>query len=103
MEYYMDEKWRLSREDPCCRSYSSSNNSSNLMRSASQKSSLQRSYSQKNTASSSSKASLSRNPSKKCANFARKCSNLAKEQKSKLYIVKRCITMLVRLGKHRDS
>ncbi|KAG9149061.1 hypothetical protein Leryth_010664 [Lithospermum erythrorhizon] len=80
------------------------------MRSASQNSSLQRTYSQKNPTSlntsshkSSSKASLSRNPSQKCANFARKCSNLAKEQKSKLYIVKRCIKMLVRLGKHRDS
>ncbi|KAG9150305.1 hypothetical protein Leryth_017614 [Lithospermum erythrorhizon] len=102
MEYYMDEKYRLSKEDPCSRSYSSSK-SSYLTRSGSTKSSLQRSYSQKNASSSSSKASLSRNPSQKCVTFARKCGKLAKEQRAKLYIVKRCITMLVRLGKHRDS
>ncbi|WMV35921.1 hypothetical protein MTR67_029306 [Solanum verrucosum] len=108
MEYYMDERWKLSKDDPCCHSYSSSNNkSSSLFRSFSQKSpnsnisSLPRSFSQKN--SSTSKCRLTKSASQRCANFRSKCSNLAKEQKSKFYIVKRCIGMLVRWKKHGDS
>nr|XP_009796025.1 PREDICTED: uncharacterized protein LOC104242657 [Nicotiana sylvestris] len=116
--YYMDEKWKLSKDDPCCHSYSSSKSS--LFRSYSQKSPssnppLPRSLSQKNPyrsslsrsssqkSSSSSKSRLTKSASQKCANFTRKCSNLAKEQKSKFYIVKRCIGMLVRWNKHGDS
>ncbi|CAN4100981.1 unnamed protein product [Withania somnifera] len=121
MEYYMDEKWKLSKDDSCCHSYSSSKSSS-LLRSFSHKSpnsnipSLPRSFSQKNpyksslsrsssqkSTISSSKSRLTKSASQKCANFRSKCSNLAKEQKSKLYIVKRCIGMLVRWNKYRDS
>ncbi|KAK4376041.1 hypothetical protein RND71_006718 [Anisodus tanguticus] len=119
MEYYMDEKWKLSKDDPCCHSYSSSKSSS-LFRNYSQKSpnsniySLPRSFSQKNPYKSSlsrsssqknttSKSRLTKSASQRCANFSRKCSNLAKEQKSKFYIVKRCIGMLVRWNKHGDS
>ncbi|KAL3336117.1 hypothetical protein AABB24_032046, partial [Solanum stoloniferum] len=121
MEYYMDERCKLSKDDPCCHSYSSSNNkSSSLFRSFSQKSpnsnisSLPRSFSQKNPyksslsrsssqKSSTSKCRLTKSASQRCANFRSKCSNLAKEQKSKFYIVKRCIGMLVRWKKHGDS
>ncbi|CAN4098819.1 unnamed protein product [Withania somnifera] len=121
MEYYMDEKWKLSKDDPCCHSYSSSKSSlfrsfshkspnsniSSLPRSFSQKnpykSSLSRSSSQKSTTTTS-KSRLTKSASQKCAHFRSKCSNLAKEQKSKFYIVRRCIGMLVRWNKHsRDS
>ncbi|KAF3628788.1 hypothetical protein BC332_17312 [Capsicum chinense] len=121
MAYYMDEKWKLSKDDPCCHSYSSSKSSSlfrsfstkspnsnisSLPRSFSQnpyKSSLSRNSSQKSTSSSSSKSRLTKSASQKCANFRSKCNNMAKEQKSKFYIVKRCIGMLVRWKKHGDS
>nr|GMD15838.1 putative DVL [Ipomoea batatas] len=105
MEYYMDEKWKLSRDDPYSHSYSSSSNPT-LMRSFSQASPstsshpLHRSFSQKNPSSSSSSKSRF---SKSSSQFTRKCSNLAKEQKAKFYIVKRCIGMLVRWNKHRDD
>ncbi|KAK2987676.1 hypothetical protein RJ640_002169 [Escallonia rubra] len=115
MEYYMDEKWKLSKDDSSSHSYNSSKSSS-LMRSISQKSSttksktfsksssfkcpLSRNPSQR---SSSSKSPLSRSSSQRCADFTRKCSSLAKEQKAKFYIVKRCIAMLISRNKHGDS
>ncbi|CAK9139163.1 unnamed protein product, partial [Ilex paraguariensis] len=119
MEYYMDERWRLSKEDPSTHSCNSSKSSS-LVRSISQKSStskspLLRSFSQKTTSlksplsrsssqrSGASKSPLSRSSSQKCADFTRKCSSLAKEQRAKFYIVKRCITMLVCWNKHGDA
>ncbi|XP_047943836.1 small polypeptide DEVIL 13 [Salvia hispanica] len=111
MEYYMDEKWQLSKED---RPHSSSKPS--ISRSVSQhsssKSSLQKSFSTKNPfnlsrstsqKSTSSKSSLPRSSSQRCSGFTRKCTNLAKEQKAKFYIVKRCITMLVSWKKNGDS
>ncbi|KAM7527756.1 hypothetical protein LguiB_031166 [Lonicera macranthoides] len=117
MEYsYMDEKRRISKED----FYNS--NKSNLLRSMSQKStvvskspllksfsknssfksSLSRSSSTKSTTTTT-KSPLSRSSSQKCGNFTRKCSSLAKEQRAKFYIVKRCITMLVGWKKNGDS
>ncbi|XP_057782850.1 small polypeptide DEVIL 13-like [Salvia miltiorrhiza] len=99
MEYYMDEKWKLSKED---RPHSSSKAS--MSRSVSTKSSLQKSFSTKNPfGHSSSKSSLPRSSSQRCSGFTRKCTNLAKEQKAKFYIVKRCITMLVSWKKNGDS
>ncbi|XP_059298426.1 small polypeptide DEVIL 9 [Lycium ferocissimum] len=105
MEYYMDEKWKLSNEDPNNHSYNSSSKSS-LRRSYSQHCPtssdppLPRSFSQKT--SSSSKSRLSKSSSQRSTNFKSK----VKEQKAKFYIVKRCIAMLVRWNKHdkhRDS
>ncbi|KAK4351561.1 hypothetical protein RND71_030874 [Anisodus tanguticus] len=96
MEYYMDEKWKLSKEN---HSYNSSSKSS-LRRSYSQHCPissdppLPRSFSQKT--SSSSKSRLSKSSSKSSTNFKSK----VKEQKAKFYIVKRCIAMLVRWNKH---
>ncbi|CAI9288027.1 unnamed protein product [Lactuca saligna] len=118
MEHCMDKKWKLSKEDPC----NHSSKSSSLLRSISQKTStkspLLRSFSQKSS-STNSKSSffsrsssqknkcapsdLSRSSSQKCANFTRKCGSLAKEQKARFYIVKRCVTMLVCWKKHGDS
>ncbi|XP_071903517.1 uncharacterized protein [Coffea arabica] len=119
MEHYMDEKWKLSRDDPNNHSYSSSSKSY-LRKSVSQKSSttkspLARSSSQKNSSvrpplsrsssqrSSPTKSSLSRSSSKRCSEFTRKCSSMAKEQRAKFYIVKRCIAMLLRWNKNGDS
>ncbi|OIT06757.1 hypothetical protein A4A49_12303 [Nicotiana attenuata] len=113
MEYYMDEKWKLSKEDPNNHSYNSSSKSS-LRRSYSQHcpissdpSHLPRSFSTKTSTSSSSKSRLSKSSSQRSStNFKSKCSTMAKEQKAKFYIVKRCIAMLVRWNKHdkhRDS
>ncbi|CDP09086.1 unnamed protein product [Coffea canephora] len=104
MEHYMDEKWKLSRDDPNNHSYSSSSKSY-LRKSVSQKSSttkppLSRSSSQR---SSPTKSSLSRSSSKRCSEFTRKCSSMAKEQRAKFYIVKRCIAMLLRWNKNGDS
>ncbi|WMV32175.1 hypothetical protein MTR67_025560 [Solanum verrucosum] len=99
----MDEKWKLSKEDPNNNSYNSSSKSS-LRRSYSQHCPissdppLPRSYSQKT--SSSSKSRLSKSSSQRSSNFKSKCSTMAKEQKAKFYIVKRCIAMLVRWNKH---
>ncbi|KAL8215232.1 hypothetical protein R6Q57_004681 [Mikania cordata] len=107
----MDKKWKLSKEDPC--SHSSSSSSSPFLRSMSHKSStkslLLRSFSQKISTNSKSNlfsrsssqknskspCDLSRSSSQKCANFTRKCGHLAKEQKARFYIVKRCVTMLM--------
>ncbi|KAL3530778.1 hypothetical protein ACH5RR_010100 [Cinchona calisaya] len=111
MEYYMDEKWKLSRDDPNNHSYSSSKSyltTSKLQKHSNTKSPLVRSFSQKNPSSSSqkgspSKSSFSRSSSQRCADFTRKCGSVAKEQRAKFYIVKRCITMLLRRNKNGDS
>ncbi|KAI3450356.1 hypothetical protein Pfo_007021 [Paulownia fortunei] len=114
MEYYMDEKWKISKDEK--NSHSHSSGKSSISRSVSQRSStkspLQKSFSQKNPfnlsrsssqKSTSTKSSLSRSSSQRCSDFTRKCSSLAKEQKAKFYIVKRCITMLVSWKKNGDS
>ncbi|CAK9165115.1 unnamed protein product, partial [Ilex paraguariensis] len=118
MEYYMDEKRKLSQEEPCSNPYNSfksslirsishksSTSKSSLLKSSFQKCSsfkspLSRCSSQKSSAS---KSPLSRSSSKKCSDFTRKCSSLAKEQRAKFYIVKSCITMLVSWNKNGDS
>ncbi|KAK1428707.1 hypothetical protein QVD17_17546 [Tagetes erecta] len=107
----MDKKWKLSKEDPCNHSSKSpsflrsmshkTSSKSPLLRSFSTKSSFfSRSSSQKNN--NKSPCDLSRSSSQKCANFTRKCGHLAKEQKARFYIVKRCVTMLVCWKKHGD-
>nr|KYP58521.1 hypothetical protein KK1_013932 [Cajanus cajan] len=93
----MDEKKKASKKDTrSLFSRSASTSNSPLLRSLSQKSSsssskcnnnnLPRSFSQKN------------NPS-----IGRKCTNLAKEQKARFYIMRRCVAMLVCWHKHGDS
>ncbi|KAG2299778.1 hypothetical protein Bca4012_011390 [Brassica carinata] len=49
---------------------------------------------------SSTKCSISRSLSHKGASVTRKCRNVAKEHKSRFYIMKRCILMLVCWHKH---
>ncbi|CAN6993777.1 unnamed protein product [Brassica oleracea var. botrytis] len=49
---------------------------------------------------SSTKCSISRSLSQKGASVTRKCCNVAKEHKSRFYILKRCVFMLVCWHKH---
>ncbi|KAG7564699.1 DVL family [Arabidopsis suecica] len=59
-----------------------------------------RSSSTKSSADFSSKSSLSRSLSQKGASVTGKCFKVAKEQKSRFYIIKRCVLMLVCWHKH---
>ncbi|KAI3732803.1 hypothetical protein L1987_64012 [Smallanthus sonchifolius] len=96
----MEKKWKVSKAD-----HSSSSSSSSLFRSSSLKTSvkspLERSSSNKTT-SKSSRSSQSL-PRSKSANFTTKCSSFTKEHKSRFYILKRCITMLVSWNKHHND
>lgn len=106
----MDEKWKISKKEG-----SSSNSSKFSMlprsfstKSVSSKSPLLRSSSQKNSCSSSSSSSskcssLPRSYSQKNPSISRKCTSLAKEQKARFYIMRRCVAMLVCWHKHGDS
>ncbi|PON68810.1 DEVIL-like protein [Trema orientale] len=95
----MDEKWKPSKREGATSSIGfgrssstrSSSSKSPLLRSFSQKNSLPRSFSQKPSSSSSSSSSSS---------IGRKCSSLAKEQKARFYIMRRCVAMLVCWHKH---
>ncbi|KAL3850652.1 hypothetical protein ACJIZ3_012534 [Penstemon smallii] len=104
----MDEEWKLSRSiSQKSSSKSSKKNPFNLSRSCSQKTFGTTTSSTKSSSSSSS-SYLSRNSSQRCTStgsesIGRKCSNLAKEQKAKFYIVKRCITMLVSWKKNNGD
>ncbi|XVF68811.1 hypothetical protein PTKIN_Ptkin11bG0031100 [Pterospermum kingtungense] len=108
----MDEKWKISKKEA---SSSSSNHCSSFSKfslprsfstkSASSKAPLLRSSSQKSScsSSSSSKCPLPRSFSQKGSSISRKCSSLAKEQKARFYIMRRCVAMLVCWHKHGDS
>ncbi|WRX31875.1 DVL - like 4 [Theobroma cacao] len=110
--YYMDEKWKISKKEASgIHCSSSSSKFSSLTRSfstksISSKSPLLRSSSQKSSCSSSSSSSkypLPRSFSQKSSSISRKCSSLAKEQKARFYIMRRCVAMLVCWHKHGDS
>ncbi|XP_061337899.1 small polypeptide DEVIL 13-like [Gastrolobium bilobum] len=100
----MDEKRKVSSKKDT--GGSSSYTKSLFSRSCSTRSStsnspLLRSLSQKS--SSSSKCNLTRSYSQKNPSIGRKCTNLAKEQKARFYIMRRCVAMLVCWHKHGDS
>ncbi|KAI3750093.1 hypothetical protein L2E82_20718 [Cichorium intybus] len=97
----MEKKWKVSKEDPCNQSSSSSQLRS-LSKKNFPKSPLNRSFSQKSTSKSSTSksASLSRS---KSDNFTTKCSSFTKEHKGRFYILKRCISMLVSWKKHHND
>ncbi|KAK7312461.1 hypothetical protein VNO77_36337 [Canavalia gladiata] len=99
----MDEKWKLSKKE--AGSSSSSNKSlfsrSCSTRGSSSKSPLLRSLSQKS--SSTSKSNLPRSFSQKNPSIGSKCTSIAKEQKARFYIMRRCVAMLVCWHKHGDS
>ncbi|KAL8531434.1 hypothetical protein ACS0TY_008145 [Phlomoides rotata] len=102
MEYYMDEKWKVSKDDKSSKmSRSVSHRGGSSTKSQKNPFNLSRSCSQK--CGSSKSSSLPRSSSHKCSEFTRKCSSMAKEQKAKFYIVKRCISMLVSWKKNGDS
>ncbi|GKV08078.1 hypothetical protein SLEP1_g19760 [Rubroshorea leprosula] len=104
----MDEKWKPSKKESSS-SHCSSSSKSIFTRSfstkCSSKSPLLRSASQKSStsSSSSSKCNLPRSFSQKGSSITSKCSSLAKEQKARFYIMRRCVAMLVCWHKHGDS
>ncbi|CAL5426743.1 unnamed protein product [Camellia sinensis] len=114
MEFYTEgDKWKHPKDESTSNNYSlkrsisqkTSASKSPFLRSFSLKSSsfksppLSSSSSSPNpiktSSSSSSSSSLSRSSSHKCSDFAKKCSGMAKEQRAKFYIMKRCVKMLV--------
>ena len=123
-DYYSsssEKKWKLFKKDQSSSRSSSIPLDSSLMRSFSHKNSssksppfINRSYSTKPSSnkfsrSSSLKSSCpsspssSKNKSNPMKNFGKKCTHLAKEQKARLYIMKRCVSMLVNWRKNGDS
>ncbi|KAJ6948123.1 hypothetical protein NC651_002473 [Populus alba x Populus x berolinensis] len=82
----MDEKWKLSKKEG-----SSSFIRSFSTKSSSSKAPLLRTSSLK---SSSPKCPLPRSFSQKNSSISHKCSSLAKEQKARFYIMRRCVAML---------
>ena len=76
-------------------SRSTSTSNSPLLRSLSQKSSSSSSKCNNNN--------LPRSFSQKNPSIGRKCTKLAKEQKARFYIMRRCVAMLVCWHKHGDS
>ncbi|KAL2898920.1 BAI1-associated protein 3 [Bienertia sinuspersici] len=126
-DYYSsssEKKWKLFKKESSksssfpvdsslMRSYSHKNTSSKsppFVRSFSQKpsSKLSRTSSMKSSCPSSptstkNKSNLVRNFSKKSSAFGKKCTHLAKEQKARFYIMKRCVSMLVSWPKKGDS
>lgn len=112
-QHYMDEIWKPSKKEGSSTSHTkslfarsssikSSSSKSPFARSSSSKSPLLRSFSQKG---SSPKCSLPRSFSQKSSSnsISHKCSSLAKEQKARFYIMRRCVAMLVCWHKHGDS
>jgi len=100
----MDEKRKASKKN----TQASSSSRSLFSRSSSTSNSpLLRSLSQKNSSSSSSSSkcnnNLPRSFSQKNPSIGRKCTNIAKEQKARFYIMRRCVAMLVCWHKHGDS
>uniref|UniRef100_A0A6N2MI49 Uncharacterized protein n=1 Tax=Salix viminalis TaxID=40686 RepID=A0A6N2MI49_SALVM len=91
----MDEKLKFSKKEG-----SSSFTRSFSTKSSSSKAPLLRSSSLK---SSSSKCPLPRSFSQKNSSISHKCSSLAKEQKTRFYIMRRCVAMLVCWHKHGSS
>ncbi|KAJ8439862.1 hypothetical protein Cgig2_003928 [Carnegiea gigantea] len=124
-----EKKWKIFKRESGMTGSSTISIDPSLMRSISQKNtssrspSFRRSFSQKSSSTgksssmcrssslkSSCPSSPTKNPhkssnlmrsfSKKSSAFGKKCSNLAKEQKARFYIVKRCVSMLVNWRKH---
>ncbi|XP_004143126.1 putative protein TPRXL [Cucumis sativus] len=108
----MEEKWKVSKKESSSSSSSSKSifSRSGSTRSTSAKLPLLRSLSQKQHTPSSSagkspsdnlrRSSSQKNPSS--SSIGHKCSSLAKEQKARFYIMRRCVAMLVCWHKHGD-
>ncbi|XP_061368479.1 small polypeptide DEVIL 9-like [Gastrolobium bilobum] len=104
----MDEKWKVSKKEAGGSTSQATTSTKSLFsrscstRDSSSNSSLLRSFSQKS--SSTSKSNLPRSFSQKNPSIGRKCTNIAKEQKARFYIMRRCVAMLVCWHKqHGDS
>ncbi|KAE9593263.1 hypothetical protein Lalb_Chr19g0137921 [Lupinus albus] len=104
----MDEKWKLSKKETGSSSHESTSTKSFFSRSSSTRGSssnsplLIRSMSTKGTSTSKCN-NLPRSYSQKNSSIGKKCTNIAKEQKARFYIMRRCVAMLVCWHKHGDS
>ncbi|XP_004507173.1 small polypeptide DEVIL 13 [Cicer arietinum] len=103
----MDEKWKVSKKE---KGSSSSTKSSLFSRSCSTRGStsksplLLRSLSSKSSSTSNNNNNLPRSFSQKNpSSIGKKCTNIAKEQKARFYIMRRCVAMLVCWHKHGDK
>ncbi|XP_045826621.1 small polypeptide DEVIL 13 [Trifolium pratense] len=105
----MGEKWKISKKETSnsststsktslfsrsCSTRGSSSNSPLLLKSLSQKSS---------STSNNSSNNLPRSYSQKNPSIGKKCTNIAKEQKARFYIMRKCVSMLVCWHKHGDK
>ncbi|XP_042476991.1 small polypeptide DEVIL 11-like [Macadamia integrifolia] len=84
-QFYLDEKWKLSKKEGSRSTRSTTSSTSPLIRNSSQKS------------------PLTRNSSQRRCSFSRKCASLVKEQRARFYIMRRCVTMLVCWREYGDS
>ncbi|KAJ4719993.1 Rotundifolia-like protein [Melia azedarach] len=73
-QFYLDEKWKLSKKEGSSRSRSST---AAFIKSASS--------------------------SQRRCSFTRKCARLVKEQRARFYIMRRCVTMLICWRDYSDS
>ncbi|KAK7335787.1 hypothetical protein VNO80_27828 [Phaseolus coccineus] len=102
----MDGKRKTTKKDTGSSSSQASSSTRSLFSrsSSTSNSPLLRSLSQKNSSSSSKcNNNLPRSFSQKNPSIGRKCTNIAKEQKARFYIMRRCVAMLVCWHKHGDS
>ncbi|XP_065871174.1 small polypeptide DEVIL 11-like [Euphorbia lathyris] len=74
-QFYLDEKWKLSKKETSSRSCNRSSTSP-LMKNS---------------------------PSQRRCSFTRKCARLVKEQRARFYIMRRCVTMLICWRDYTDS
>ncbi|KAK7257824.1 hypothetical protein RIF29_32074 [Crotalaria pallida] len=97
----MDEKWKVSKKETGSSSQASKSlfsRSSSTRAPSSNSPLLSRSISSKSP--STSKCNLPRSYSQKNSSIGKKCTNIAKEQKARFYIMRRCVAMLVCWHKH---
>ena len=99
----ISQKNTSSKSPPFRRSFSQKSSSASKSSSMCRSSSLRNSCPSSPTKNPHKSSNLMRSFSKKSSAFGKKCTNLAKEQKARFYIMKRCVSMLVSWRKHGDS
>ncbi|CAN0837498.1 Small polypeptide DEVIL 11 [Linum grandiflorum] len=76
-QFYLDDKWKLSKKESSSRSCRSSTNTPTTP--------------------------TMKNSSQRRCSFSRKCARLVKEQRARFYIMRRCVTMLICWRDYTDS
>ncbi|KAL9418524.1 hypothetical protein AB3S75_036478 [Citrus x aurantiifolia] len=78
-QFYLGEKWKLSKKEGSSRSRSSSSSTTTAFI-----------------------KSASTSARRRCS-FSRKCARLVREQRARFYIMRRCVTMLICWRDYNDS